>query len=128
MTELITAIVENGLLRPDTPLNLPDKTQVQVVVQAVDQANTSATSQQISKLLYDEIINFIAFGTTPQSVLDFRPSKTVKERVTDLIEREKTMGLSANEVTELDHYLQLEHIMRLAKARARSYLDQTPAT
>lgn len=128
MTESITAIVENGLLRPVTPLNLPEKTQVHVVVQVVEQENASATSQQTPKPLYDEIINFIAFGTTPQRVLDFRPSKAVKERVADLIEREKTTGLSVTEVTELDHYLQLEHIMRLAKARARAYLDQTPAT
>ena len=36
-----------------------------------------------------------------------------------LIEREKTNGLSSGEKAELDHYVELEHIMRLAKARAR---------
>ena len=31
-------------------------------------------------------------------------------------------GLTAEEKSELDHYFQLEHIMRLAKARAQQYL------
>jgi hypothetical protein len=51
-----------------------------------------------------------------------RPSDEAKARVADLIFREKTDGLSADEKSELDHYLQIEHLMRLAKARAHHYL------
>ena len=40
--------------------------------------------------------------------------------VQELIEREKHETLSPEEASELTHYLQLEHLMRLAKARARS--------
>lgn len=68
---------------------------------------------------YDEIVEFIASGTTPAGVLEFRPSESTKDRVADLIHREKTSGLSTEETSELDHYLHTEHIMRLAKARAR---------
>jgi hypothetical protein len=70
--------------------------------------------------VYDEFVEFIASGTTPQAVVDFQPSDATKERVADLIHREKTSGLLSDERSELDHYLQLEHIMRLAKARART--------
>lgn len=45
---------------------------------------------------YEEIIDFIA-----------------------VIHREKTDSISQEEKNELDHYLELEHIIRLAKARAR---------
>ena len=45
-----------------------------------------------------------------------------KARVADLIAREKESGLTPDETSELDHYMQLEHIMRLAKARARKHL------
>lgn len=72
--------------------------------------------------IYEEIIDFIAAGTTPRSLVDFQPSDATKSRVADLIQREKTEGLSAEETEELDHYLQLEHLMRLAKARARQHL------
>ena len=40
----------------------------------------------------------------------------------DLIHREKTDGLSPEETSELDHYMQIEHLMRLAKARAKKHL------
>ena len=71
---------------------------------------------------YEEVVDFIAAGTSPQNVVAFRPSETAKERVADLIQREKTTSLSPDEKSELDHYLQLEHLMRLAKARARRYV------
>jgi hypothetical protein len=70
---------------------------------------------------YEEIIEFIAAGTTPDSVVSFRPSATTMKRVAELIEEEKTSGLSGEEKSELDHYMQLEHLMRLAKARAHQY-------
>jgi len=69
---------------------------------------------------YEEIVDFIAGGTTPQTVATFEPSEQTKEHVANLIHREKTEGLSVDEASELDHYMRLEHIMRLAKARARS--------
>lgn len=78
---------------------------------------------QISPV-YKEIIDFIAAGTTPQNLVDFCPSEEAKKRVADLIHREKTIGLTSEETTELNHCLQLEHLMRLAKSRARHYLKE----
>ncbi|MGW8256167.1 MAG: hypothetical protein ACWGMZ_01645 [Thermoguttaceae bacterium] len=70
---------------------------------------------------YEEIIDFVAAGTSPLGVIGFHPSAAAKVRVSELIEREKKENLSADERSELDHYIQLEHLMRLAKARARQY-------
>lgn len=71
---------------------------------------------------YEEIVDFLAAGTSPQSLIGFRPSEATKARLADLLQREKVEGLSSDEVSEPDHYLQLEHLMRLAKARARAHL------
>jgi hypothetical protein len=71
---------------------------------------------------YDEFVDFIAGGTTPQSVVDFRPSDVTKARVAELIRRQKTLSLSPDEMAGLNQYLQIEHLMRLAKARARQRL------
>lgn len=71
---------------------------------------------------YEEVIEFIAGGTSPGSVIAFRPSEAAKKRVADLLHKEKTSALSPDEKSELDHYMQLEHLMRLAKARARRYV------
>jgi hypothetical protein len=71
---------------------------------------------------YEEIIEFIAAGTTPQSLINFQPSEMAKERVVDLILREKTEGITDEEKAELDQYLMIEHLLRLAKARAYQYI------
>jgi hypothetical protein len=71
---------------------------------------------------YEEVIEFIAGGTSTGEVADFQASAEVRQRVADLIAREKSEGISADEKSELDHYLQLEHLMRMAKARARQRL------
>lgn len=73
---------------------------------------------------YNEIVDFIASGTTPRTVADFRASETTRQRVAELIEREKTSTLSSEERTELDHFLEVEHIMRLAKAKARKIVKE----
>jgi hypothetical protein len=73
-------------------------------------------------LAYEEFVEFLARGTTPQGVIDFRPSDQTKARVADLIHRQKSTSLSAEETAELNQYLQIEHLMRLAKARARQFL------
>lgn len=72
---------------------------------------------------YEELIDFIAAGTTPDNIVAFRPSEETKQRVADLLRREKTTGLTPDELSELDRYMQLEHLTRLAKARARKYLS-----
>lgn len=71
---------------------------------------------------YREIIDFIAEGIAPEDLVAFHPSETAKKQVADLVYREKTTGLTAEETAELNHYLELEHLMRLAKARTRHYL------
>lgn len=73
---------------------------------------------------YIDIVDFIASGTTPQSVASYCPSPESKDRVADLIAREKASELTAEEHSELDHYLQIEHLMRLAKAKARKLVSE----
>ena len=46
---------------------------------------------------YDEIIDFIAAGTTPDSVANFEPSQLTKDSVAELIHQEKTAGLPGDE-------------------------------
>jgi len=73
---------------------------------------------------YEEIIDFIAAGTTPEAVVAFRPSESAQQRVAELVERSKEATISAEDQSELDDYLQLEHIMIMAKARARQHTQR----
>jgi hypothetical protein len=73
-------------------------------------------------IVYEEIIDFIAAGPTSEDVASWHPSEKASARVSELIERERTSGLSSEEKSELGHYAELEHLMRLAKARAHKVL------
>ena len=70
---------------------------------------------------YDEVIEFIA-SRNPREVIAFKPSKQAKRRVWDLVETQKGERLNPAEKAELEDYMELEHLMRLAKARARKLL------
>lgn len=72
---------------------------------------------------YEEIVDFIAAGMTPSDVVRFQVSPATKETVERLIGKEKEVGLSPEETSELEHFLHLEHLMRLAKARAQGRLN-----
>ncbi len=67
--------------------------------------------------LYDEIADFLAMAA-PAKILAFRPSEAMQLRFEDLIDRKKEGSISHKEAEELAHFLMLEHIFRLAKARA----------
>ena len=73
---------------------------------------------------YLEIIDFIARGTTPEALVAYRPSPAAEERLAELLRREKEETLTAVEKSELDHFLDLEHILRMAKGRAREILSR----
>lgn len=72
--------------------------------------------------IYDEIVDFIA-RSNPNSVLDFKASDSTNQRVSELLEKERENRILPSEKEELDHFLMLEHIIRLAKAKARKLLN-----
>ena len=84
----------------------------------------NAGKMSVTNPVYLEIIDFIAAGTTPETVADFRPSPEAQQRLSALIEREKESGLSPDEKAEVDHFMDLEHILRMAKARARQIISR----
>jgi len=76
----------------------------------------------ISTKVYDPMIDFIVSGMPPEKIIAFRPPVSSMNRLEALLAKKKNKELTKEEVSELDHYLFLEHIFRLAKARARKKL------
>lgn len=71
---------------------------------------------------YLEIVDFFAAGTTPQMVVDFQPSQAAQQRALELLQLAKDDQLTSEQASELEHLTELEHILRMAKARARQIL------
>ena len=67
--------------------------------------------------VYDELAYFLA-SLSPKKVLAFKASEKTQLRVNALLEKNKTVGLTKEEDAEMERHLTVEHIVRLAKAKA----------
>ena len=82
-------------------------------------------SQQHESKFLDEkdIIALLASQPTPDQILSIRPSPEFQSRVSDLLMQSKSGTLSAKGEAELERYLTLEHLVRLAKTYALAQLQ-----
>lgn len=70
--------------------------------------------------IHDEqaIIDMLTSQPTPAQILALRPSDQLQGRVSELLQRKKQGTATMHELIELERYLLLEHLVRMAKARA----------
>ena len=67
--------------------------------------------------VYDEVADFVA-SMNPEKVMSFKASEAHQERLDFLLDKQTESKLSRKEKSELEHYLMLNRIIGLAKARA----------
>jgi hypothetical protein len=70
------------------------------------------------------IMEVLTSNPTPERVLALRPSPRLQARASALLAQSKQGELSRQEEAELERYLMLEHLVRLAKAHAAQRLEQ----
>lgn len=66
---------------------------------------------------YDSVADFLA-SMNPARILELHAPEAMQQRLEELLEKEKETGLTKEEKDELDHYIVLERLIRLAKANA----------
>ena len=71
--------------------------------------------------LYDQVADLIA-ELSPQKVLALKAPIAMQQHLDYLIEKSQTTALDKDEKDELDHYLVLERLIRLAKIHAQERL------
>ncbi len=69
------------------------------------------------------IMELLTSRPSPEEVLSIRPSPELQSHVSKLLQRSKQGDLSRQEEAELERYLMLEHLVRLAKAHAYKQLQ-----
>jgi hypothetical protein len=69
---------------------------------------------------YEEIVKFIAEAAGAEKLSAFKPSVAAESRVADLLAKQQNGALGAKESEELQLFVQLDHVMSLAKAKARA--------
>ncbi|MEK7253867.1 MAG: hypothetical protein AAB316_03925 [Bacteroidota bacterium] len=71
---------------------------------------------------FDDFIDLLIANTNPASIVDFKPKEATVRRIETLLFKEKEGEISPDEKAELDRFLMMEHVIRLAKIRARQML------
>jgi hypothetical protein len=66
----------------------------------------------------NSVLETLATLPAPEEVLALRPSPTIQARIEELLEKNRSSGLSPEEQREWDRYRYVEHLVRLAKAQA----------
>ncbi len=69
-----------------------------------------------------EVTDFLTSVPSPEQTLAFRPSPPLQARIFELLEKNRTTGLSADEQREWQAYELAEHWVRMAKANAAAKL------
>ncbi|HEY6331619.1 MAG TPA: hypothetical protein VI756_20000 [Blastocatellia bacterium] len=77
----------------------------------------------VARKAYDDIVDLFARGAPPAKVLAFRPSREAQDRVSYLLDRNKSGDLTDEEAAELERFGELEHLMQLVKVRAQQYAE-----
>jgi hypothetical protein len=65
-----------------------------------------------------EILEFLASLPTAEAIIALRPSESLQTQISALLEKNRTVGLTTAEEQQWQRYQYLEHIVRMAKARA----------
>ncbi len=70
-----------------------------------------------------EVLETLASLPTPDEILALRPSPVLEDRIRTLLEKNRAGELSADEEREWESYQFLEHLVRIAKAKALAQLS-----
>ena len=70
-----------------------------------------------------QIIELLASQPSPEAILAIHPAPALQARTIELLDRNKSGTLSRSEEVELERYLLLEDLVRLAKTHAYKNLQ-----
>lgn len=75
--------------------------------------------------IYDEVADFLSSAPSPEQIIAFRLSDSSEQFISDLLEANRTRGLTPAERAALEDYTRIERLMQAIKVRAYAKLDQS---
>ncbi len=73
--------------------------------------------------IYDEIGRFFGSAPTVEQITEFTLSETADRYLSELLEANRTRGLSPDERETLDEYAVIEHLVQFIKIQAFANLE-----
>lgn len=65
-----------------------------------------------------DVLEFLANLPTPEEILALKPSEALQQHINNSLEKSRTVGLTAQEEQLWQQYEYVEHLVRVAKAKA----------
>jgi hypothetical protein len=65
-----------------------------------------------------DVLEFLANLPTPEDILALKPSEALQQQISALLEKNRAVGLTLEEERSWQQYEYVEHLVRLAKAKA----------
>src|SRR5205809_6460 len=72
-----------------------------------------------------DVLELLASLPTPEAILALRPSENLQRRIDELLEKTRTGSLTESEESEWERYEYLEHLVRMAKAKAQQKTESS---
>jgi hypothetical protein len=69
--------------------------------------------------VFDEVVDFITAAPQPAEIVNYRPSAAMQAHLEVLLYKKQNDLLTDDDRQELEQYMLIEHLMRMAKARAK---------
>jgi len=89
--------------------------------ETLDEEGTEKASQPV----FQETLNFLISRPMPKQILMFKASPAAQERLEELLDKNREEGLTEEEEIELDVYEQVNDLLILLKAHARTAHPRT---
>lgn len=80
-------------------------------------------SQEYSLPFYEQVLEFLASGPSAEQIAAYRPPRAAQARFSRLLDVNRKRTLSPQEEEELDHYIGIDRMLSLLKAKASSKLS-----
>ena len=97
--------------------SLPKKeTELAEILAAGLRRRDARKLQQVDHLA--DIVDTLAELPSPEQILALRPSQVLSDRIDVLLAKKRNDGFTAEESGEWEDIIRLEHLMRVAKAKA----------
>jgi hypothetical protein len=74
--------------------------------------------------VYRYILDFLARNPSPEEIRAFRPTAQMQERISALLDKNRSNQLTAAESSELDEYERIEHVIRIRDQISRPLIPR----
>ena len=77
-----------------------------------------------NEALFDEVLDFLASSPSAEQIVSYEPPVVLQQRLSELLEKNRTVRLSEAEQAELDEFLRMNRFMSRLRLKARLRLSE----